>query len=270
LSAGSLIHHFHTNDIWEMAKKGSKSQKLTLSVIAIGGLSLAGIFPFAGFWSKDLILEALHHQPIFYYTGLIVSFCTSYYVFRLLFILYFRSEPAHGHHDDHGMGILKLCMNFPLVTLAGISFIAGLMGSGLFHHTLLKFISPEAHGELSLPLALTGTGVAAAGLILAYWNYIYRAAKPVAVATGPRKILENKYYLDDLFEKVLGKAVLLFSAFLNWFDKKMISGKMVDGTGRSTVRLGTILSRLQSGELQDYLLIMFLVGSLVVYFLGKY
>lgn len=270
LSAGSLIHHFHTNDIWEMAKHGSRSQKLTLTVIAIGGLSLAGVFPFAGFWSKDLILEALHNQPVFYYTGLVVSFCTSYYVFRMLFILYFRSEPEHGHHDDHNMGILKLCMNFPLVTLAGISFIAGLMGSGLFRYTLIKFLEPEAHGELSLPLALTGTGVALAGLLLAYWNYIVRAAQPVAVAKGPRKILEKKYYLDDLFEKVLGRAVLLFSAFLNWFDKKMISGKMVDGTARSTVRLGDVLTRLQSGELQDYLLIMFLVGSLFVYFLGKF
>ncbi len=268
LTAGSLIHHFHTNDIWEMAKKGSRSQKLSLTVLLVGGLSLAGIFPFSGFWSKDLILEALEHQPIFYTAGLIVSFFTSYYVFRLLFILYFKSSDAHDH-PHHQLGIYTFCNNFPLITLAIGSLIAGFMGTGVFHHVLLKFISPEAHGELSMKLMLTGTGVAAVGLILALWNYVKKPAQPVATSTGVRKILDNKYYLDDLFEKVFGKIILMFSGFLNWFDKTVINGQMVDGSGRNTFRLGALLSRLQSGELQDYLMMLFVISSAVIYFLLK-
>jgi NADH-quinone oxidoreductase subunit L len=224
-----------------MAKQGSRFQKLTLIVLFVGGLSLAGVFPFSGFWSKDLILEALHHKPLFYYAGLVVSFFTSYYVFRLLFILYYMSErpslskPTHA--SSHEGGILKFCMNFPLISLAVISVIAGLMGTGLMHHALLKYINPQAHGELSMQLALTGTGVALAGLILAYWNYIKRQARPPETAQGIRKLLDQKYYMDFLFEKVLGKAVLALSAFFNWFDKQMINAKMVNGTAWNTFRL---------------------------------
>lgn len=268
LTAGSLIHHFHTNDIWEMAQKGSRSQKIPLLMLLVGGLSLAGIFPFSGFWSKDLILEALEHQSVFYAAGLIVSFFTSYYVFRLLFILYFKSEKSHGH-DSHELGIYKFCMNFPLISLAAGSIIAGFMGTGLLHHVLLEFISPEAHGELSFSLMMTGTGVAAAGLILAYWNYVKKPAQPLVQTEGLRKVLANKYYMDDLFEKVFGRIIMTVAAFLNWFDKQMINGKMVNGSGRNTFRLGALLSRLQTGELQDYLMMLFVISSAIIYFLMK-
>ncbi|MBI1870842.1 MAG: NADH-quinone oxidoreductase subunit L [Chlamydiae bacterium] len=268
LCAGSLIHHFHTNDIWEMAKKGSCSQTLTLLALTVGGLSLAGIFPFAGFWSKDLILEALHTKPLFYSAGMIVSFLTSYYIFRLLFILYFRSalpEEGHGHHEKKDF--LSVCLNFPLVTLAIGSFIVGLMGTGLFHYWLLKFILPQAEGELSMKMALAGSAIAFLGLGAAYWNYLYKKAEPILESKGMRILLDKKYFMDDLFEKVLGRIVLAFSGFLNWFDKKMINGMMVNGTGLSTFRLGAILTKIQSGELQDYLMILFVVASAMIYFL---
>ncbi|MBI1883431.1 MAG: NADH-quinone oxidoreductase subunit L [Chlamydiae bacterium] len=269
LASGALIHHFHTNDIWEMAQKGSRSQVLTLLVIAVGGLSLAGIFPFAGFWSKDLILEALEHKPVFHAAALLVSFFTSYYVFRLLFILYFRSETPHAHEEHHESSLLTFCMNFPLISLAVGSLIVGFMGTDLMHHKLLKFISPEAEGKLSIELMMTGTGIAVLGLAVAYWNYLKRKIQPPITATGFRRVLEKKYFMDDLFEKVFGRMVLAFSAFLNWFDKQMVNGKMVNGTAWSTLRLGALLTKVQSGELQDYLMIVFVIASAVIYFLVK-
>lgn len=265
LCAGSLIHHFHTNDIWEMAKKGARSQKFSLFILTIGGLSLAGFWPLSGFWSKDLILDALHHKPFFYGAGLTVSFFTSYYVFRLLFILFFRSQPSHSH--AHGQGFLSFCMNLPLASLAIGSIIVGFMGTGLLHHKLLKFIAPEAHIELSVPIALSGTSAALLGLILAYWNYVRKTPEAILKSRGIRKVLDRKYYMDHLFEKIFGRAVLNISALLNWFDKQMINGKMVNGTAWQTFRLGGLLTKIQSGELQDYLMILFTVGAAVIFFM---
>jgi NADH-quinone oxidoreductase subunit L len=144
------------------------------------------------------------------------------------------------------------------------------MGTGLMHHALLKYITPQAHGEFSMPMALTGTSVALAGLIGAYWVYLKKQAQPPQTAKGIRKVLDQKYYMDFLFEKVFGRAILALSAFFNWFDKQMINAKMVNGTAWNTFRLGGLLSKIQTGELQDYLMILFFIGSALIFFLIKF
>jgi NADH-quinone oxidoreductase subunit L len=161
-------------------------------------------------------------------------------------------------------------MNFPLISLAAISVVVGFMGTGLMHHALLKYITPQAHGEFSMPMALTGTSVALAGLIGAYWVYLKKQAQPPQTAKGIRKVLDQKYYMDFLFEKVFGRAILALSAFFNWFDKQMINAKMVNGTAWNTFRLGGLLSKIQTGELQDYLMILFFIGSALIFFLIKF
>ncbi|MBI4353140.1 MAG: NADH-quinone oxidoreductase subunit L, partial [Candidatus Omnitrophica bacterium] len=172
LSAGAYIHAFHTNDLWEIAKSGGKKDRLTLWALGLGLFSLSGIFPFSGFFSKDMILEIIKEKnPFFYGTALVVSFLTVYYSFRMLFVLIFSKtnrlssvthhEPPIGDHaSDHTVGAalgrplgaaflagspgfppashrspaLEYCKAIPLVSLALLSLYAGALGTPIMGH----------------------------------------------------------------------------------------------------------------------------------------
>src|SRR6185503_12615028 len=105
LGAGAVIHAVHTNDMWEMGGL-RKSMPWTFATFAIGSLALAGFFPFAGFFSKDLILHHAEHEPVLFALALAGSFCTAFYMGRAVFVTFLgKPRGRHAAQDgDHGAG----------------------------------------------------------------------------------------------------------------------------------------------------------------------
>ncbi len=276
LTAGAFIHRFHTNDIWEIGKKGGKKDILSVAVLCLGLFSLCGIPPFAGFFSKDMILEALKEKSLFFYgVALFVSFLTVYYSFRFLFVI-LRSKPAHDprstiHDQHHETILLRICRAVPLISLALISLYVGALGTPLFGHKILHWLGGH-EASTDLGLILTTGILIAAGVALAF----FRFRDPEAALDRLDKnkdflqtLLEKKFYVDDLYEFLVKQLGLRLAALLDWFDRTFINGLMVNQTSFSVMRLGRLVSKIQTGLLQDYISWAVAGGVLVLFYLTK-
>ncbi len=282
LTAGALIHHYHTNDIWEMARAGARRQLIPMFALVVGGLSLAGVVPFAGFWSKDLILEQLLHlHPFWYLIGLSVSFFTSYYTFRLFAIFFFSRQehpvsvgarPFDTAQGERAVPLFNVCIALPLVVLAIGSFFIGLSGTEYGGFFLLTVIDPHArHQPLDPQGMLLSTLVAATGLIWAFKNYrAPEKREPAKITSDPlRSVLEKKYFIDHFYENVVGRITMGIAAFCHQFDRTVINGMMVNGTARKTYQAGLLISRIQSGFFQDYLFWGILLSVLALFWVTR-
>ena len=271
LTAGAFIHRFHTNDIYEIAKGGGKKEKLAMAALCVGLFSLCGIFPFAGFFSKDLILETLKERSLFFYgVAVFVSFLTVYYSFRLLFIILF-SKIGHNSHDSHPhkeSAVLQLCKALPLLSLAGISLFVGALGTPLFGHKILHWLGGH-DSELNIELLLTTTILILSGVAVAYFQFRNpEAQKKLLGPKNPlRLVLENKFYIDDAYEFVVKQIGLRLAAVLDWFDRTFINGILVNGTSYRILDLGKTLAKLQNGLVQDYLSLAVATGVLIAFIL---
>ncbi len=269
LTAGAFIHAFHSNDIWDIAKKGGRRDTLAMSALAFGLFSLCGIFPFAGFFSKDLILETLkEHGLVAYATGLFVSFLTVYYSFRVLFVISF-SKIEHGAHPHHDSALLKMARAIPLVTLAVISLFVGFGGSP-WNHSVIEWLGGHAVRVNAQILAATLV-VIVAGAALAFWRFRDPEKAETRFSERPsalRAILENKFYMDAAYDILVKKVGLRIAALLDWFDRWFVNGVMVNRTSYGIRDLGRLVSRLQNGSLQDYLSVAVGIGAVIVLFLA--
>lgn len=273
LTSGAFIHRFHTNDIWEIAEQGGKNEKLPMFMLCLGLLSLSGIFPFAGFFSKDLILEALREHSLFFYgVALLVSFLTVYYSVRLLLIFFKTPIHHHGHHEaHHESGLLKICGSLPLITLAILSVLAGLNGSGLFHFKLLHWLGGH-DTHLNLEILFTTIGVILAAGFLSFLQFKDPKAAKIQLESGKafmQNVLDRKFFMDDLYVFFVKQIGLRFASLLNWFDRTFINNVLVNGTSYRILDLGKIASRLQSGLLQDYLSWVLLAGVLALFWVVR-
>ncbi len=267
LTAGAFIHRFHTNDIWEIGRAGGKKAHLPLAALALGLLSLSGIPPFAGFFSKDLILETLHERGLFfYYAGLAISFLTAYYSFRL-FLVILRSKSGHDAHAHHGSFLTELCGALPLIFLAASSVVAGLAGTSVLDFKLLRWLGgEETHLNLEILTATSLLIAAAATVAFVRFHDPEAAEKRLTAARGPLyAALENKFYIDDAYAFLVKSVGLRLADWLDRFDRAFINGVLVNGTSYFILHIGRWLSRLQSGLLQDYLAWAMTVGVAVLF-----
>jgi NADH-quinone oxidoreductase subunit L len=274
LCSGVFIHHFGTNDFFIMAAQGGKKLKIPMITITIAALALAGIFPFAGFFSKEGILGALAHldNKIWLFAGLLGAFLTAYYSFRVIFVMLFHREPimqiaadhshaeeAHGHshgHDEHHA--VPWVMLLPLCILAFFTLTLGFMQG-----SLEKFLTGHvSHHEISIPLLISAVGAAVGGIVLAWFDWGAKNAKCVGfISYVP--VLENffiqKWYMDHFWRWFLN--TVIYAIFSKWFtmnDRRVVDGG-VDAVAFSTVGGGRYLSFLQTALLQLNLLFMVLV-----------
>jgi NADH-quinone oxidoreductase subunit L len=180
LGAGSVIHAMHhEQDIWKMGAL-AKKMPVTFRTFMIGTLALAGFPGLSGFYSKDAILAAAHHHsmPLFI-LGVGVSALTTFYMFRLVFVTFYGPAKSHGvDHAHESPGV----MIWPLIILAVLSVVAGVIGIEALFASDLKPGGEHPHGVLALLVypfkhapvaALSGLGAFAVGLFLAwklYWN----------------------------------------------------------------------------------------------------
>ncbi|MBU1319692.1 MAG: NADH-quinone oxidoreductase subunit L [candidate division Zixibacteria bacterium] len=293
LGAGSVIHAAHTQDIREMGGLSNK-MKITSVTFIIGSLSLAGIFPLSGFWSKDEILASAHGYPIFMVVALAVAFMTAFYMTRLCFMTFF-GKPRVQEHYDHAHESPK-SMTYPLMILAFLAIFAGWVGmpwlpkgfgSFVYHH------HPH-HGHADYLLMIISTLVAGSGIVFGYLMYgkkVISADKMAERFKPIYNLLLNKYYFDEIYNAVIIKPILAFCRFLwsfdnavidglvnltakftlllstahNIFDKYVVDG-LVNGSGYTIWGIGSAIRQAQTGRVQNYAIVIFagLVVALII------
>jgi NADH-quinone oxidoreductase subunit L len=290
LGAGSVIHAVHTNDIQEMGGL-SKKMKITTWTFVIASLSIAGIFPLSGFWSKDEIVATASTHPVFFVFTLMIAFMTAFYMFRLCFLT-FWGQPRDHHRFDHAHESPNV-MTYPLIFLAILSVFAGWVAMPWLSHGYSSFVfhGEVEHSEPNYLLMLVSTIVAVSGIGLAYLMYYKKSLSPDALAAKFKPLhtlLYNKYYFDEMYNFAIINPILKLGDFLwvfdakvidggvngagwltvvwadakMWFDKWIIDGA-VNGSGWLVRRLGGVLRYVQSGSMQFYALFI-LLATIVI------
>lgn len=281
LGAGSVIHAMHhEQDIRKMGNL-KKYMPITHLTFLLACLAIAGIPPFSGFFSKDEILAAAFAKnPLYYYIGVGGALITAFYMFRL-YTLTFLGKFRGTHQQEHHLHESPSAMTIPLIVLAVLSVVGGFIGiPEVFaenKHWLEHFLSPvfaestklaePHHLSHSQEYIMMGTvTVLIIGVILYSINSFKKYTGEGDVeSSGIGKLLENKWYIDKLYNTVIVNPINTFASFLkNIFEKKGIDG-VVNGVGKLVTYSSRQLRLVQSGQVASYLLIMIL--SIVVFFL---
>jgi NADH-quinone oxidoreductase subunit L len=270
LAAGSVMHAMH--DVIDMRRLGGLARPLrwTLTGFWIGGLALAGIPPFAGFFSKDLILEHAfvlgqttgNYLP--YLLGILTAFITAVYTTRAV-MLTFYGKPADDHARPHEAGAL---MMIPMAVLAVLSIAGGFFGSSLTGAPLLRFLGGALHsaeGEAAAhpPAALLlGVSVAAAaGGMLLGWR-LHRGRRDANWGAVGR-FLEERWYVDAVYDRLIVQPARALARWCAGAVDLGVIDALVNGAGRDMVSLGRLARRLQTGYARQYALGV-LAGTVVI------
>jgi NADH-quinone oxidoreductase subunit L len=239
LGAGAVIHAVGTNDIFRMGGL-FRAMPQTGIVFLVGTLALAGVWPLAGFFSKEAVLAGVWegHMVVPFLMLLLTAFLTAFYMFRVVFVAFFGRPHAGGHPHE-----APPLMAVPLWTLAALT-----TGLGL----LLAVQGGEHHGPGWLaPLSLA---VAAGGIALAWATYQREvvSADRLAALFGPIDFLaRRRYFLDALYVALYRGLVLAFSRLIGWIDRYLVDG-VLNVLSAWTLTGGDLLRRIQSGQPQDY------------------
>jgi NADH-quinone oxidoreductase subunit L len=261
LAAGSVIHAIGGEQ--DLRKMGGLRKKLpvTFAVTTVGVLAIAGIWPFAGFFSKDAILYAAFLQgdagKALWFVGLLTALLTSFYMFRLWYLAFLgkpRGE-AEVHHHPTPWSMLG-----PLLILALLSIGGGWIGIERF----ASFLAPSAgaratdagSAQLELILSVAAVAVALVGWLVAHLLYQQKPDRPgklAAALPGAYKLLAGKYYVDQIYGACVVKPLLLFSKY---FLGPVVDKGLLGGTawllGGVPTFAGALLQRWQSGNLRSY------------------
>jgi len=262
LCAGSVIHAIHSNDIWA-AGGLFKPMKITAITFLLAALSLAGIPPLSGFWSKDEILIAVFNlgNMVLFSFAIITVFLTAFYIFRLFFVVFMgkKNEESLEIHHIHES---PLVMTLPMVVLAIFSIIAGFVGSPVCGNWIEKFIYFEgihqAHVTGDENIMYLSLFMACLGIFLAWVVYGVKWVSCVKLAKAlyPLYLLSfNKYWIDELYEITLIKPLHRFTKWTLNFDLWVIDG-LVNGVAVFSKGLGVILRIFQTGLAQAYMLVI--------------
>jgi NADH-quinone oxidoreductase subunit L len=273
LAAGSVIHAM--SDEQDIRKMGGiwKHIKVTYIVMWIGSLALAGIFPFAGYFSKDTILEAAYgaHSGVGMFAfvlGLAGAGMTAFYSWRLL-IMTFHGKPRADEHVMSHVHESPMVMLLPLLVLAVGACLAGYVGYELFVGEGREMFWREAilvlpehdsihHAHESTPLwvKLAPLVMSVGGILLAYVLYMLVPSLPSKIAGALRPVylfLLNKWYFDELYEIIFVRpAKALGRGFWKGGDGALIDGVGPDGIAAATLDIARRVGRLQSGMLYHY------------------
>ncbi|MBW0162456.1 MAG: NADH-quinone oxidoreductase subunit L [Sediminibacterium sp. Gen4] len=279
LGAGSVIHAMHHEQ--DIRKMGGlkKHMPITHITFLLACLAIAGIPPFSGFFSKDEILMAAYSaNPIYYYVGLGGALMTAFYMFRL-YSLTFLGSFRGTHEQAHHLHESPSPMTIPLIVLAVLSVFGGFVGiPEVFAsdaHSLEHFLAPifAESNKLAHAHHLTHSqeyimmGVSTAliiGVIVFAVTKFKKAADVNDEHTGIAKVLENKWYVDELYDTVIVKPLHLLSVFFkNILEKNIIDG-VVNGVGKLVGYGSRQLRLLQSGQVGNYILVMVMVMVIFV------
>ena len=262
LGAGSVIHYIHSNEMKDMGGL-RKFLPITHFTFLIACLAIAGVPPFAGFFSKEeILLAAYHNNQLIYYTALFTSGLTAFYMFRLYFSIFWNKTPSPlekaGDEVIHHKGEGGLAMMLPLVLLAIGAAGAGFIPFGHFVSSDGAALESKFHLEFSVAPVMLGL----AGIFIALWMYKKPSERPAKVAasfSGLYKAAYQKFYIDEIYLFITKKILFnLVGRPAAWFDKNVVDG-IVNLTGNTTQAVSERIRGLQSGRMQQYAM-YFLLG----------
>ena len=296
LGSGSVMHAM--GGVIDMRRFGGlrKLMPITHVTFLFGALALAGIVPFAGFWSKDMILDAVHERMhaagdatlfntgikaeslfhVLYYSALFTAFLTAFYTFRAFFMTFYGEEriPQEAGHHAHES---PQSMTGPLCVLAVCALTVGayfaLTGSfaAFLQRTPSLAYGPlvgheAAQPEFNMSIAQLSTAIAIGGISLAAYLYLGSRAQAewLAKVMRPAYLLSyGKFFVDEIYQVLVVKPLEFLSAVAYWIDQYIVDG-LVNLCGAIPPLVGTALRGLQSGLVQTYALLMIL-GALILF-----
>jgi NADH-quinone oxidoreductase subunit L len=285
LGSGSVIHAMSGQQDIRVMGGLRRRLPVTSATFLIATLAIAGIFPLAGFFSKDEILFRTFVAPggaSLWIVGWLAAGLTALYMMRLTVLTFWGENRASDEVRVHIHESPKV-MTGPLVALAVLTVVGGWIGWPHFlggGNLLERWLEPvfaaaaaapgaepaPAHPGLEWPLALAATGIAVAGLLLGWWVYSRRASLADAwrrVAGGvPYRVLANKYFVDEAYDAALVRPGHIFAkrVLWRWIDVGVIDGLLVNGAALAVSVTGALLRLFQNGLVRFYAY-AFMVGA---------
>jgi NADH-quinone oxidoreductase subunit L len=295
MGAGSVMHALAGE--LDIRKMGSLRKHLpyTYVTFVVGTLAIAGIFPFAGFFSKDEILFRAYNQgnAVYWLIGVVAAFMTAFYMFRLVFMAFHgesRMEPKVAHHVHESPAV----MTVPLVALAILSVVGGFVGIPVIEggNAIGDFLAPVMRGHellgpgdgaahaaeavhqaaghhsiaLELVLMAISLTIALGGWLTARRFYIVKPDLPQRVSEGLGelyRLIYNKYWVDEIYDAIAVRPIVRVS---NWLWHNADDGLIdwiANGLARVTADAGSALRAVQTGLVQNYAMSI-LVGVIFV------
>lgn len=270
LCAGALIHAIGSNNYTEMHGL-RKYMPITHITFLIGCLAIAGIIPFAGFFSKDEILTATMGHSTFWYIWMsLVAGLTAFYMFRLYYLIFWWKEHKvpEGHHAPHDQ---PWTMTLPLVILAAISCVAGFVPMGNLvtwnGHEMFDHVNFFTNlGALDWSVAGISLAVAIVAILIATKMYKTENDLPAKMKSALPRLWDwcyHRFYWDELYMFITHKIIFgCISKPIAWFDRHIVDGTM-DGFAYCTQKASEAIKGLQSGNVQTYVW-FYLVGALLL------
>lgn len=259
LCAGAIIHMVHSN---EMDAMGNLRKYMPITHIAflVACLAIAGIPPFAGFFSKDEILVAVYQYSGFWGIWMsAVAGLTAFYMFRLYYRIFWWNKPDYSHHTPHDC---EWVMTLPLVILTVVSCVAGFIPFGNF----VTYNGENYDIHLNWTVAGTSIVVAAVGILIA--TVLYRKENPMPdrlanAMKGLHRAAYRRFYMDEIYQFVTHKIIFgIICKSLAWFDHVIVDGTM-NMLASVTNSASYAIRKLQSGSIQMYVWV-YLIGALLL------
>lgn len=264
LGAGVIIHFVHSNDIKDMGGL-RKLMPLTHGAFLIGCLAIAGVPPFAGFFSKEEILLASYQSnKAVYVIALLTAALTAFYMFRLYFSIFWKKESLF-HKTSHADGTTS--MKVPLIVLSVCSIAAGFVP---FAQLVTSNGTPLAtHMDIAFSMVPVGLVLIAIFIAARLYKKQNETPEKIAVAFGQLyKTVYRKFYIDEIYLFVTNKIIFnLMGRPAAWIDKNIVDGFM-SGLGYITASTSNVIKGVQSGKVQNYALYFFAgIAGLAVLFI---
>ncbi|MEO7312513.1 MAG: NADH-quinone oxidoreductase subunit L [Chitinophagaceae bacterium] len=253
LGAGAVIHLVHSNDMKDMGGL-RKYMPVTHITFLIACLAIAGVPPFAGFFSKEeILLAAFESNKAIYIIALVTSAITAFYMFRLYFSIFWNKETVlHDHHHGEGSFSMKL----PLIILSTGALLAGFIPFSHYVTSDGKPLESSMHLSFSIAPVLLALG----GIFLALYLYKKENDKPAKIAAamgGLYKSAYHKFYIDEVYRFITKKIIFnLIAKPAAWIDRNIVDGAM-NGIAWTTGRVSEMIKGIQSGKVQNYAIYFF-------------
>ncbi|CAM2830352.1 NADH-quinone oxidoreductase subunit L [Flavobacterium frigoris] len=262
LGSGSVIHALHGEQ--DMRKMGGLKKVMIITFITflISSLAISGIPPFSGFFSKDeILMVAFEHNKILWFIASLASLMTAFYMFRLLYLTFFKEFRGTAEQRSH-LHESPTLITFPLIVLAILATLGGLISLPT-NSWLNEYLSPlftkaatEEHhfGTTEYALMLIAVIGGLVGIGIAYAKYIKQNQVPAedAAITGFTKVLYDKYYVDEIYDFLFVKSINGLSKFFRDHVETTLTS-LVFGLGQVTNEIGFQGKKIQNGSIGRYL-----------------
>jgi NADH-quinone oxidoreductase subunit L len=275
LSAGSVIHSCHEQDIFKMGGL-RKKMPITYANFWIGSLAIIGIFPFAGFYSKDLVLESAYMAggagSFAFIFGIIAAILTAIYSLKII-VLTFHGQTRLSKEIYSQVHEAPAIMNLPLIILTAGAMFAGMIGYytlqivnpfGFFASSIFNLNISDHDHHIALWVQLLPLIVGICGALLGI--YIYRGSIHRMLAEKMKYgyfILKKKFFFDELYSKLLTQSIICLSKFTDNFDKKIIDRFGPNGLALVTRGFSWCVCKMQTGYIVNY--VFYIIFALVIY-----